>query len=97
MPTTQTPTPLMTEPEPLEDGTQPTDDVTGCVRVGVNGFGRIGRMVVRILIGRYPTYRIMHINSTQASTGLQPTRAPRSVGQTRENTRLVVSHSLPTT
>ena len=34
------------------------------VRVGLNGFGRIGRQVVRILTKR-PHVKIMHINSTQ--------------------------------
>jgi len=35
------------------------------IKVGINGFGRIGRQVVRILIGKYPTYELRHINSTQ--------------------------------
>ena len=38
---------------------------TACVRVGINGFGRIGRQLVRILIDRHPQYEIRHINSTQ--------------------------------
>jgi len=35
------------------------------IKVGVNGFGRIGRQVVRIIVDRYPAYEIKHINSTQ--------------------------------
>lgn len=38
---------------------------TSSIKVGINGFGRIGRQVVRILIGKHPTYELRHINSTQ--------------------------------
>ena len=35
------------------------------VRIGVNGFGRIGRQAVRIMTKRPSQFKIMHINSTR--------------------------------
>lgn len=45
-----------------------TDSVPNAqpIKVGINGFGRIGRQLVRILVDRYPAYEIRHINSTRA-------------------------------
>ena len=60
-----------------------TDAVPGMeapppIKVGINGFGRIGRQVVRILVDRYPEVQLRHINSTQPadySTFLSTTRS----------------------
>mmetsp|Transcript_18675 Transcript_18675/g.40242 ORF Transcript_18675/g.40242 Transcript_18675/m.40242 type:complete len:232 (-) Transcript_18675:902-1597(-) len=42
------------------------------IRVGVNGFGRIGRQVVRILsMGRHPEMQLRHINSTSSPKYMQ--------------------------
>ena len=43
----------------------PNMPLASSIKVGVNGFGRIGRQVIRILVNQYPTYEILHINSTQ--------------------------------
>ena len=44
----------------------PEQDGKPAINVGINGFGRIGRQCVRILIQR-PNVNIKHINSTQTS------------------------------
>ena len=52
------------------------------VKSGINGFGRIGRQVVRILMQR-PNFVVKHINSTQPSECAAALRPPHHTGRPR--------------